>query len=228
MDAGRRAANLKPGRAWGGAGTSTKHANTGCRKDFFEKNSRWHDLCWVALRENQGSEGPANRRDRPGCRWGDSGGRLRAHMCDKMAHVRQVVSNVRHYVSPTGPPPRPFRPGSAAHKPSCEGINKLESVGSPHVTYEEGFPTTRKPRKDASGSTRARSDHAPRPSPAGRPWFKVRGPVGFFRPEKTSNSEKQPIFHVIKKDSSCLSLCNAETYKKDGEIVQVALVGVDI
>ena len=53
------AANLKPGAGPGaaGAGTSTKHASTGCRKDFFEKNSSWHDLCWVALRENQGSEG---------------------------------------------------------------------------------------------------------------------------------------------------------------------------
>lgn len=33
-----------------------------------------------------------------------------------------------------------FRPGPAAHKPSRENINKLQSVGSPHVTDEEGFP----------------------------------------------------------------------------------------
>lgn len=59
------AANLKPGGPGAaGAGTSTKHANTGCRKDFFRKKSSWHDPCWVALRVNQGSGSPANRCDR--------------------------------------------------------------------------------------------------------------------------------------------------------------------
>ena len=44
---------------------------------------------------------------------------------------------------------------------------------------------------------------------------------------KPKMPKKQPIFPVIKKDSSCLSLCSVVTYKKDGEISQVDLVGVD-
>ena len=63
----------------------------------------------------------------------------------------------------------PGSPRPTAPKPSCESINKLQSVGSPHVTYEEGFPTTRKPPDRLPGSTRTREDHPPRPSPAGRP-----------------------------------------------------------
>ena len=48
---GGHTAGAGPGAA--GAGTSTKHANTGCRKDFFRKKSSWHDPCWAALRVNQ-------------------------------------------------------------------------------------------------------------------------------------------------------------------------------
>ena len=43
-----------------------------------------------------------------------------------------------------------FRPGPAAHKPSREGINRLQIVGSPHVTDEEGFPAVA-----AAGSCRS-------------------------------------------------------------------------
>ena len=66
-----------------------------------------------------------------------------------------------------------FRPGPAAHKPSRESINRLQSVGSPHVTDEEGFPA-------AAGTASAGSCRSPQrpgspdapPKPRrGGPWL---------------------------------------------------------
>ena len=61
-----------------------------------------------------------------------------------------------------------FRPGPAAHKPSREGINRLQSVGSPHVTDEEGFPDTprRSPRRQKPGGIRSGIDVGPLRPPA--------------------------------------------------------------
>ena len=197
MDAGR-AANLKPG-AWGGACTSTKHANTGCRKDFFEKNSRWHDLCRVALRENQGSEGPAVGP-------GDSGGRLRAHMCDKMAHVRQVVSNVRHYVSPqallqdlfTPVPPRPNPPArvSISYKALVLHMLLMKRVfQQPGNPGNPGNPQKSHSWIDANPPSLPRHAKARQGGPWPRPPLGLGSrPGGFFGRNKTRDAEKTAHF----------------------------------
>ena len=122
----------------------------------------------------------------------------------KQAGVVPEHINISKYVDACRPgrPARlrsgSFRPGPAAHKPSREGINRLQSVGSPHVTDEEGFPAV-------AGTASAGSCRSPpqRPgSPAAQPkppqgaapgsglCFCIRGPVPVpSRPDRAGSGK---------------------------------------
>lgn len=123
------------------------------------------------------------------------------------------------HAGPAGPPLRPFLPGSAAHKPSCEVINKLQSVGSPHVTtYQRVFhtkdrtfhvrrgwtlhvrhPDTRgrnDPRNAGKPGKTRRSAQAPSGAAPGPACFCVRGSLPWPRPARAGSGILQLTSHL--------------------------------